>query len=173
MLMGMLAAGGCPVLVDGARLPDGSNPRGYFEYAPVKRLHVDAGWLLEARGKAVKIVSRFLEFLPVGHRYQVVFMTRCLEEVLDSQAAMLGIGRGMDAEAGAMRGVFEKHLAAVEALLGAREDVSVLRLRHNEVVRGPASTAAVVAAFLGRDLDLGAMAAAVDPALYRQRGISA
>ncbi|MCA9511706.1 MAG: hypothetical protein KC560_13435, partial [Myxococcales bacterium] len=36
LAMQMLAAGGVPLLVDDARPPDASNPRGYLEYAPVR-----------------------------------------------------------------------------------------------------------------------------------------
>ena len=38
LMMQMLAAGGLPALTDGERAADDSNPRGYFEYEPVKRL---------------------------------------------------------------------------------------------------------------------------------------
>ena len=55
MMMQMLAAGGMPVLTDGERDPDPDNPRGYFEFAPVKRTAQDARWLAGARGKAVKV----------------------------------------------------------------------------------------------------------------------
>ena len=37
MMMQMLAAGGMPVLADGARGPDTDNPRGYYEFEPAKR----------------------------------------------------------------------------------------------------------------------------------------
>ena len=37
LMMQMLVAGGIEALTDNVRTPDASNPRGYFEYAPVKR----------------------------------------------------------------------------------------------------------------------------------------
>jgi hypothetical protein len=37
MAMGMLQAGGVPLLTDGLRVPDGSNVGGYFELEAVKR----------------------------------------------------------------------------------------------------------------------------------------
>jgi hypothetical protein len=62
MAMKMLEAGGIPLLSDGIRTADESNPRGYFEFEPVKELHKqgDMSWLADARGKAVKIVSFLL-----------------------------------------------------------------------------------------------------------------
>ena len=39
MAMKMLAAGGMPVLTDGVRTADESNPKGYYELEAVKELH--------------------------------------------------------------------------------------------------------------------------------------
>jgi hypothetical protein len=58
LVMQMLSAGGVPVLTDDARLPDIDNPRGYFEYEPVKRTFRDARWIAEAKGKGVKWLLR-------------------------------------------------------------------------------------------------------------------
>ncbi len=54
MTMKMLEAGGVPIVTDGKRTADESNPKGYFEFEPVMRLHEDPDkrWLVEARGKA-------------------------------------------------------------------------------------------------------------------------
>src|ERR1700681_4510318 len=51
MLMNMLQDGGVPLLTDGIRRADDSNPRGYFEYEPVKGLdkNDDLSWLPRAR----------------------------------------------------------------------------------------------------------------------------
>jgi hypothetical protein len=59
MAMRMLEAGGMPILQDGIRTADISNPRGYYEFEPVKELDKrgDVTWLADARGKAVKIIS--------------------------------------------------------------------------------------------------------------------
>ena len=51
MAMKMLQAGGLPLLTDGARAADDSNPDGYFEFEPVKELdkNGDLSWLRRAR----------------------------------------------------------------------------------------------------------------------------
>ena len=76
MAMKMLEAGGLPILTDGIRAADISNPKGYYEYEPVKQL--DKGgepvWLADARGQAVKIISFLLTYLPETYDYQVIFM---------------------------------------------------------------------------------------------------
>ena len=91
MAMKMLEAGGMPILADGIRTADISNPKGYYEYEPVKELDKggDVAWLAEARGKAVKIISFLLTWLPETYDYRVIFMQRDLREVLASQNAML------------------------------------------------------------------------------------
>ncbi len=91
MLMNMLLDGGVPLLTDGIRNADHGNSRGYFEYEPVKALekHGDLSWLPRARGKAVKIISFLLTWLPERYDYRVIFMQRDLDEIIASQNRML------------------------------------------------------------------------------------
>src|SRR6202035_1378734 len=113
MMMSMLDSGGVPVLTDGIRSSDDSNPRGYFEYEPVKELDKEGNrsWVLLARGKAVKIISFLLTWLPETCDYRVVFMQRDLDEIIASQNQMLA-RRGEPAGTGddAMRIVYTEHL---------------------------------------------------------------
>jgi hypothetical protein len=44
---------------------------------------------LTTNGEAIKVVSTLLEYLPNIHRYQVILMTRQMEEILASQRRML------------------------------------------------------------------------------------
>jgi hypothetical protein len=85
----MLEAGGMPILTDGFRVPDLDNPQGYYEDERVKTLKEDNIWLDEAEGKAVKIISHLLYYLPPIKHYKILFMKRALEEVVASQNAML------------------------------------------------------------------------------------
>ena len=91
LMMQMLAAGGIPPLTDGQRAADPSNPRGYLEFDPVKRLKGDRSWLPQARGKAVKIIHLLLPELADASPgdYRVVMMRRPVGEVVRSQRAML------------------------------------------------------------------------------------
>ena len=68
LMMQMLGAGGMPLLTDEVRGADEDNPRGYFEFEPVKRTREDAGWVWQARGKAVKVIYALLRDLPDGFR---------------------------------------------------------------------------------------------------------
>lgn len=170
MMMRALEAGGMPVLVDRLRAPDADNPRGYYELEAVKRTSRDPGWLASAPGQAVKVISYLLGELPQGYRYKVLFMRRQLDEVLLSQRAMLARrGERDDGDEAETRRALVGHLAAVERLLRRRRDMEVLFVSYNRVLAEPRRQVARIDTFLGGGLDLGEMAASVDPSLYRQR----
>ncbi len=177
LMMQMLRAGGLELLADDSRPPDADNPRGYWEYAPVSRLREDAGWVAAAAGKAVKVVSPLLAYLPPGLAYRVVFMERAMPEILASQRAMLARAGGAAPSAqfddAAMAERFARHLREVRAWLAAQPNFAVLAVDYDALVTGQAAAAAAVRDFLavelGVELDAAAMAAVVDPALYRQR----
>ena len=89
MMMRMIHEGGIPALTDDHRKADIDNPRGYFEFQPVKRTREAPEWIPGAVGKVVKMVHLLLLDLPLGHSYRVVLMRRNLEEVVRSQDVML------------------------------------------------------------------------------------
>jgi len=130
MTMKMLDAGGLPTLTDGVRTPDESNPKGYYEFEPVKQLdkNGDTAWLADARGKGVKIISFLLTFLPETFDYQVISMQRDLDEVLASQNKML-VARGERPDTAndpTMRRVYEQHLEKVDRFLRNRRCFTTL-----------------------------------------------
>jgi len=171
LVMQMLAAGGFPVASDGVRRADPDNPRGYFELEAARRLARDASWLPGIAGRAVKLVHTLLPSLPPDLRYRVLIVRRRLDEVLASQRVMLA-RRGAapdEAEEARLLPALEEQLARLERWLDAREGLVWLRVDHAELVAEPARVAARINAFLGGGLDEGAMAACVEPALYRQR----
>jgi len=172
MMMQMLQAGGIELVTDGVRRPDEDNPEGYFEFERTKQLGngVDPLWLVRARDKAVKVISYHLQHLPDGHRYRIVFMERDLEEILASQAKMLERrGEPAGASSAEMRRVYVDHLTKVQVVLALRPCLEVIRVNFKQAVLRPRHVAAQVQAFLGRRLDLNAMADAVTPSLYRNR----
>jgi tetratricopeptide (TPR) repeat protein len=172
MAMQMLAAAGLPPYVDDHRPPDSDNPRGYFEHEQATRLHRDASWIPQARGKAVKIVAHLLPFLPEGEQYRLIFMHRDMREVVASQKAMLErLGRkgGELAEARLMR-AYTQQLMRVHTWLRRRAEIPVLALGYAEALADPSATAEKLARFLGEPFDASAAAAAIEPSLRRQRG---
>lgn len=173
MMMGMLQAGGLDLLVDEVRAPDEHNPRGYFEYQPVKSVQrgTPAPWLEQAAGKGLKVVSRLLFELPPKYFYNVIFMRRSLEEILASQGQMLhSIGRPVDDDEDTkLARVFADHLVEVDAWLATMDHLRTLNVAYADVVEYPREQVDRVVGFLGLSLETDKMVAAVDANLYRQR----
>ncbi|MEP7015239.1 MAG: sulfotransferase family protein [Verrucomicrobiota bacterium] len=175
LMMQMLAAGGVPPLTDELRVADESNPRGYLEFDPVKRLRSDHSWLDQARGKSVKIIHLLLPELPVGgaYTYRVVFMQRPIEEVLASQRTMLARQGKIAGNDAVLARVYSSQLEQTEKWLASHAEFTRLPLSYHSVLKNPAAAAQEINDFLEGELDVFAMAAAVDPALHRERkGIS-
>ncbi len=170
LMMQMLAAGGMTLLSDFERKPDDDNPRGYCEWEPAKLLAEKPDLIEAAEGKAVKVISQFLQFLPEGHNYEILFMERPLLEVLASQAEMLRRrGSSAPVKDDVIAAAFTKHLREVQAWLGTRKNIAVLLVPYRQVLGDPLTTARTVRDFLERQLNCEAMAGEVDAALYRNR----
>ncbi|MBI4614386.1 MAG: sulfotransferase family protein [Planctomycetes bacterium] len=171
MVMSILGAGGVPLLADGRRAADEDNPRGYFEYEPVKRTREDPSWLEAARGKAVKMVYKLLYDLPLDRDYRVLFVRRRLVEVLASQDKMLA-RRGVQVEPmdlDRFTRLFGAEIERARGWLATRPRFAVLEVDYNAMLEDPGRSLEAIDRFLGGGLDLEAMRGAIDPSLYRQR----
>lgn len=172
MLMKMLEAGGIEPFTDRLRAPDEDNPKGYFEYEPVKRLHemADKSWLLQARGRSLKVISYLLPSLPPDHRYQILFMNRHLDEVAASQEKMLERQAAqLEQSPEQVREMLEHQLWRARYWMKRQGNVTVLELAYAEILKEPLASARRIQEFLGRDLDTDGMATVVDKTLYRNR----
>jgi hypothetical protein len=173
MMMNMLAAGGLEILSDGERVADVDNPKGYFELERIKNLEkeTDKSYLRAARGKAVKVISFLIKDLPDENDYRVLFMRRDLDEVLASQQKMIDRleSSDSDADAAAMKEAFRNDIARVRVLCRTRANFALCEVHYKGAVADPVAASRAVNAFLGGRLDEGAMRAAVDAALYRNR----
>ena len=172
MMMKMLEAGGIPPLTDKLRTADNDNPKGYYEFERVKQMDKgDTGWMAQAQGKVVKVISALLKHLPAGYNYQVIFLRRHMSEILASQRKML-INRGEDPDKmddAQMTMLFENHVRQVESWLAQQPNIEVLYVHYSDVMADPLTAINSMGRFLGRDLDVRAMAEVVDPDLYRNR----
>jgi hypothetical protein len=171
LMMQMLAAGGMPILSDGERQVDVDNPRGYLEWERIKLLPKDPACIAEAEGKAVKVVSRLLLSLPYSHEYRVIFMHRPLPEVLASQQAMLrhrGTGKP-GTNPSAITAAFESHLREVDAWLGSKSYLKILRVPYHDVLHDAEDIGRKLIQFLEISLNVEAMILQVDATLYRNR----
>ena len=171
-MMKMLEAAGIPLLVDHVRKADEDNPRGYYEFEPVKAMKDgDNSWVTEARGKVVKVVAPLLKYLPEHQEYKIIFMRRAMPEILASQKKMLE-RRGQDPNAipdEVIASAFEKQLDEVLAWMEAAPNVDLIQVDYAALVAEPDPVLGPLSAFIDSDLDTDAMAEVVDPKLYRQR----
>lgn len=171
MMMKMLEAGGLQVVSDGQRTADTDNPEGYYEFERVKQLDKgDTAWLAEAEGKVVKVISALLEHLPPGYQYRVIFMNRRMEEVLASQRKMLAHrGESSDISDEKLAELLEKHVRKVKSWVTTQPHFRLLDLDYNRMLAEPQPFAQQINRFVDGILDEEAMAAVVNPSLYRNR----
>lgn len=173
MLMKAIHAGGIEPIIDHIRQADEDNPKGYYEFEPVKKTKEDASWLENAAGKVVKMVYRLLYDLPTDHSYRVIFTQRNLKEVLASQNKMLersgNGGGGISDEQ--MESLFTAELGKCEKWLAERPNLKVLYINHRDMINDGLAQAQKINDFLDGGLDIDAMVAVVDPTLYRNRNV--
>jgi len=174
MMMKMLEAGGLAPLTDEIRTADKDNPKGYYEFERVKKMpDGDKAWMVEARGKSVKVISALLEHLPPEYSYKIIFMRRNMAEILASQKKML-IRQGKPTDKVSdeeLAKMYEKHLAKVQAWLATQPNVSTLDVDYNMLLENPRQYLEQIQQFLGTPLNVDNMGNVVDPALYRQRRV--
>lgn len=172
MMMKMLEAGGQSILTDNLREADANNPNGYYEFERVKQLpDGDYGWVPEAGGKVVKIVTGLIMNLPSDYQYKVIFMQRAMKEVLASQKKMLGrLGEKDDkVEDAKMKKIYQEHLKQVNLWISKQANVEVLYVNYNTMLGDPLDSLQKVNEFLGGDMDINVMAKVINKDLYRER----
>lgn len=177
MMMQILDAAGIQVLVDGEREADINNPKGYYEFQPVKKLMVDKTWLPQAKGKAVKIIAQLLPFLPANFDYKIIFMRRNMLEVLASQNIMLGkkedqVRRKEDNDkvfSATLFDTFQKQIRKVDDWIDAQANVEILNVNYSDVVDNPEEEFKAILSFLNVDGNIHEMIKCVDKDLYRNK----
>ena len=172
MLMKMLEAGGLRVVTDGQRTADEDNPKGYYEVERIKFLakETDKSYVRDARGRVIKVISYLLKYLPTDLNYRVVFSQRNVDEVLASQSKMLERrGEKDTVPIEKMRELTEGELFKAKYLLEHSPQFESVVVQYTDLVGDPREWAHRLNQFLGGKLNEEAMAAVVDPKLYRNR----
>ena len=168
MMMRMLAEGGLPVITDELRRPDSDNPKGYFEFETVRQMSEGSvEWLESSGGKAVKVISALLEYLPPSYAYKIIFLERDVHEILASQRKML-MNRnekemGNEAE---IEVQIQKHLSAMKPWLVRQPNMEVLYVNYNSLMAKPESLCGQITEFLELPLNQSRMLAVPDQHLY-------
>lgn len=174
MLMQILAAGGIEPMTDSLRAPDTSNPEGYFEWEPIKRLAENPNIIEQAGQRAVKVVSALLSHLPRKHAYKVIFMRRNLLEVSRSQQAMLDRSppnKHQASDITRLSEMLQQHEQQVLEQLRKRTEIDLLEIDYRQTLTQPEQTIRQLQSFVGcgRLTDTASMRTVIKPKLYRQR----
>ena len=171
LTMQMISAGGIPPLIDRIRTADEDNPKGYYEFEPVKKTKQDPSWIKDGIGKVVKMVHLLLLDLPLDHEYRVVFTQRDLDEVFKSQNIMLE-RKGKNADdipKDRLVPMYRMQIHKVqEHMRKHAEHFKFIDIDYNEIIKGPKPHVEKMSAFLD-GLDTEKMLEVVDPSLYRNR----
>lgn len=151
-MMRMLYYGGFDILASkrSQEKQDEFSPYGAFEVDFVKEeiQQHDPEWL---SGKVLKLVSPYIRHLPKRDNYKVIFMLRDETEIISSLLAMRTVWEDVPSECNAWALEFLK-----------RHNIPVLKIQYREMVNYPKTTAMQIGDFLGVDVDVDAMAKAVD-----------
>src|SRR5438552_1196485 len=175
LMMQLLEAGGVKPLTDGERIADVDNPKGYYEWEPIKQIGKKPELLDQEDfdGCAIKCVSMLLPRMPLKHNYKVIFMTRPIEEVVRSQRAMIDRRTTKAAEldsAQLTRGL-RAHRNEILTLLKSTPHMQFIEIDYPTLVREPLPQISRLIDFLGKDRLRSSenMATVVDPTLYRRK----
>lgn len=168
MMMQMLEAGGMEIFTDNERKADSSNPKGYYEHNSVKNLAKNNLCILEADGKAVKVIAQLLQFLPDNLEYKIIFMHRDIQEVMESQQKMLG--KESNVFPVAVAEAFKRELLKLEKWFVLQPNIEVINVKYIEVVENTSAQVGRIIEFL-KDfpLDADKMITVVDEKLYRSK----
>ncbi len=171
LMMQILHASGVPVMTDGKRGADADNPEGYWEWEEIKNIPKNPDIIAQSKGKAVKIISALLPSLPRLHRYKIIFMTRSVAQIVESQWAMLdrhGKSPGLDKRR--MAEMLEQHAKHIRTTLAGSDRVELLEVTYTDLVANPQPVIDRLAKFLGASFTPGpAVVACIKPQLHRQR----
>jgi hypothetical protein len=139
MMMKILAEAGVPIVTDELRRADTDNPNGYYELEAVKQISAgNLAWLDGAGGRAVKVISSLLEYLPAQYSYKIIFMEREIQEILASQRKMLERrNEKSEVEDAQIAEQFRKHLSLIKPWLARQPNMEVLYISYNSLMLNP------------------------------------
>ncbi len=175
MMMQLLKAGGLSILCDENVKADENNPKGYFEYSPVKNSRMDNSWMENAPGKAVKVIAPLLPALRMKHKLKIIFMEREINEVITSQHQMIFLKTGHQKKELTfdlrIKNTFEKIIQESKSWIAERSNIEVLYVQYHDVVYHPEKEISKIKSFLNYPLNEAAMKNAVLPELHRIKSI--
>lgn len=171
LLMQMLEAAEVPLLTDQIRKADSNNPRGYYEYEPVKNLMTDNSWLHHAEGKAVKVIVQLLPYLPDHLPFSVILLRRKMAEILKSQEVMLAqLNQPFSFDATMLASVFERQIEAAIDNLTRRPLTRWTEVGYDQLIKDKSNEVSKIIEFLEIEPKFQTqMLAQIEPKLHRSK----
>jgi hypothetical protein len=166
LMMEMLHAGGMPILVDDTETSDKS-PKKSMEFAKVNLIQKDTSWMVDARGKAVKMIVQLLNYLPPNYNYKVIKMNRDISELMMSQQVHLGKKATPDTLPLKLFNNYLSQLNKLNTWIEAQPNVQVLNVEFDDLIENPIEQVEIIADFLGEELDFNSMSKVINPELIK------
>ena len=175
LMMQMLEAGGAKLLIDGERVADVDNPKGYYEWELIKQIGKKPE-VLDPEGldgRAIKCISMLLQQMPLKHNYKVIFMTRPIEEVAVSQRAMINrlATKGAELDNEQLQRGLKMHRKETLNWLKSVPHMELIEIDYPTLIQNPGPEISRLVEFLGADRlpNSAEMAKVIDPALHRKK----
>jgi predicted AlkP superfamily phosphohydrolase/phosphomutase/tetratricopeptide (TPR) repeat protein len=173
LMMQILGGAGYPLVSDGVRVADASNPEGYFEDERAKQLTTmeNRDWLMACQGKALKLIAPLLPSLPDALNVAILFMERPAEEVLLSQQRMLERNEiaGSLSEPAELARVYARQIEQVRIWCEKRGRVRLLPVSYTGLIRHPEPILTRILSFLGCSVEPKELVRLIRPELHRER----
>ena len=171
LMMQILQSLNIELFTDKQRSADESNPKGYFEHEVVKTIEKDNSWLKDVRGRAIKIVSPLIKYLPLDLNYNIIFMNRALDEIIQSQQRMLAESNIKDDTINStdLKQIFIKDLKQTIDWIDTKLKCEYLEIFHSKLFVNPESEIKKLIKFLEIDVDIKAAVKVIDQKLYRTK----
>ncbi|CAK2440015.1 Sulfotransferase family protein [Vibrio crassostreae] len=169
MMMRILEFGGISPVTDNVKKNDSRNPYGYYELEAVKDRMSYVDWIDSVKGKSVKIVSRFISYLPANNMYNVILINRDLDAVVQSQRDMAKHYSNSEKSSESdyeMKRIYQQHIKEVMSWIAKRPNIRIIELNYEELLQSPEQELIKLVDFLHpHTLDLKKMLNAIEPQL--------
>ncbi len=172
LMMQMLEATGIEIFTDGVRKADKNNPKGYNEHEIVKMLPKDTGWLSQAEGKAVKIISQLLFFLPDKYQYKIIFMKRNMKEVIHSQLTMIensGKQKQSNTYPVELENAYIRNLQIIKQWAESKSNVEIEWIDYHDILSQKEDSFVRIRKLIDKPIQQNNMVKCIDPKLYRSK----
>ena len=171
LMMQVLSALDIEVFCDNQRPPDKSNPKGYFEHQIVKNIENDSSWMEQVKGKAIKIISPLLIYLPLNFTYKIIFMNRNYDEIIKSQEKMLSENRKPESKIKPedLKIIFDKNSAQAKKWIRNNTGIKSIEIMHSMLLKHPENEIMKIRNFLSIESNVKKAVLTVDTKLYRTK----